>query len=127
MGKVVHFEIPADDLTRAQKFYKDVFGWKITKTPMPGVEYYMVTTVESDEKGMPKKPGAINGGLVKRNVPNESPVIVLNVPSIDEYLKKIQKAGGKVVLGKQKVGDMGLYARVADTEGNVIGIWQDVK
>ena len=127
IGKVIHFEIPADDLTRAQKFYKDVFGWKITKTPMPGVEYYMVTTVESDEKGMPKKPGAINGGMAKRNVPNESPVIVLNVPSIDEYLKKIQKAGGKVVLGKQKVGDMGLYARVADTEGNVIGIWQDVK
>jgi len=22
---------------------------------------------------------------------------------------------------------MGLYARVSDTEGNVIGIWQDIK
>ncbi|VVB85161.1 Uncharacterised protein [uncultured archaeon] len=29
MEKVVHFEIPADDLERAQKFYRNVFGWKM--------------------------------------------------------------------------------------------------
>lgn len=127
MDKVVHFEIPADDLARAQKFYKEIFGWEITKVPMLGVEYYMVNTVTSDKKGMPKEPGAINGGMMKRNVSGEMSVLVINVKSLDNYLKKIEKAGGKIVLQKQKVGDMGLYARVADTEGNVIGIWQDVK
>ena len=38
MDKVVHFEIPADELERAQKFYKSIFGWDIIKTPMPGAE-----------------------------------------------------------------------------------------
>ena len=127
MDKVIHFEIPADDLNRAQKFYKQVFDWEINKTPMPGVEYYMVNTVATDKKGMPKEPGAINGGMMKRNAKGESPVIVVKVKSLDDYLKKITAAGGKVVSPKQKVGDMGLYARVTDTEGNVIGIWEMIK
>jgi uncharacterized protein len=30
MNRVAHFEIHAKDLDKAQKFYADVFGWKIT-------------------------------------------------------------------------------------------------
>lgn len=126
MNKVVHFEIPADDLARANKFYGEVFGWQIQKTPLPGVEYYLATTVATDEKGMPKEAGAINGGLMKRSTPQESTVIVVNVPNLDEHLAKIQTAGGKIVMPKMQVGDMGLYARVTDTEGNIIGVWQDL-
>lgn len=127
MDKVVHFEIPADNLARAQKFYKEIFGWQINKWSGEGDEYYMVTTVETDKEGMPKTPGAVNGGMMKRQVPGETPIIVINVSSIDGYLIKIEKAGGKTVVPKMPVGDFGLYARVSDTEGNVIGLWQDLK
>lgn len=125
MNKVVHFEIPADDLDRAKKFYQNIFGWRINDVSQ--MNYSMVTTVETDEKQMPKEAGAINGGLMKRQAPGESPVIVINVPSVDEYVNKVEQAGGKVAMPKMQVGDMGLYARVADTEGNVIGLWQDLK
>ena len=67
MDKVVHFEIPADDTGRAKKFYEDVFGWQINKVPMPGMDYSMVTTVETADKQMPKTAGAINGGLMARD------------------------------------------------------------
>ncbi len=127
MDKVVHFEIPVNDTERAQKFYKSIFGWEINKMPTPGMEYYLINTVATDEKGMPKEPGAINGGMQKRIAPNESLVLVINVSSLDEYLKKVEKAGGKIIMAKQQVGDMGLYARVTDTEGNIIGLWQDLK
>lgn len=127
MDKIVHFEIPADKLSRAQKFYKDIFGWHIEKWPGSDMEYYIVRTVEADKKGMPKTPGAINGGMMKRQVPNESPVLVINIPSVDSYLKKIEKSGGKTVFEKINVGGMGFYARFKDTEGNVIGIWEDIK
>ena len=126
MDKVVHFEIPADDMTRAEKFYKDNFGWNITKVPMAGGEYFLVNTVDTDEKGMPKSPGAINGGLMKREGTGQTPVIVIKVASLEHALEKIKKSGGKVVMDKMNVGDMGLYARITDTEGNVIGIWQDL-
>ncbi|HLD84114.1 MAG TPA: VOC family protein [archaeon] len=125
MDKVVHFEIPADNMDRAVKFYKETFGWKIDK--VKDMPYYMAHTVETDQKGMPKQPGAINGGLMQRQSKEEKPVVVINVASLDEALKKAQKAGAKVVMPKMDVGGMGIYARIADTEGNVIGVWQDVK
>ena len=34
MSKVVHFEIPADDLDRAKKLYGSVFGWELQTMPM---------------------------------------------------------------------------------------------
>lgn len=40
MNKVVHFEIPVDDLERAQKFYKSVFGWKMES--LPEMEYNII-------------------------------------------------------------------------------------
>lgn len=125
MDKVVHFEIPADDMARAKKFYTDVFGWQVTDVPQ--MNYTMVTTVPTDDQQMPKDPGAINGGMQKRQGPKDRVVIVVNVASVDEYLKKIEAAGGKIVMPKIHIADMGLYARITDTEGNVIGIWQDLK
>ncbi len=123
MDKVVHFEIPADDLARAQKFYKNLFGWSFNE--VPDMNYYMVNTVAVDKNNMPEEPGAINGGMMKRNFPQESPVIVVNVSSIDEYLKKAMSLGGKVVLPKMDIGQFGFYARISDTESNIIGIWQN--
>ncbi len=125
MDKVVHFHIPVDDMARAKKFYKNIFGWEIKDTGM-GRDYQLATTTPTDEEGMPKEPGGINGALYLRESPEEVPNIVINVPSIDEYLGKIKKTGGKVVSEKEPVGDFGLYALVEDTEGNVIGLWQDV-
>lgn len=123
MDKVVHFEIPADDLARAKKFYSTVFGWKTED--VPGMEYTMVHTVDVDQKTrMPKESGAINGGMMKRMAEVKAPVVTINVADIDKAVEKVQKAGGKLLMPKQKVMDMGWNAYVKDTEGNVIGVWQ---
>ncbi|HEY2931224.1 MAG TPA: VOC family protein [Acidobacteriota bacterium] len=128
MDKVVHFEIPVDDLARAKKFYGSIFGWNLQDMPMPGgTNYTMATTVPVNEQHVPKEPGAINGGIVQRSGDVRSSVIVINVGSIDQYSKKITAAGGKVVKPKADVGGMGFYAYVADSEGNVIGLWEDLK
>ena len=57
----------------------------------------------------------------------KSPVIVMDVKSIEESVKKIMSNGGKITREKTAVGDMGWYAQVQDTEGNVIGIWETIK
>jgi predicted enzyme related to lactoylglutathione lyase len=123
MDRIVHFEIPADDLARAKKFYSTVFGWKMNE--MPEMEYVLVGTVESDQNGMPKEPGAINGGMMERQEPVKAPVITISVKSIDEAAKTIEKHGGKMIRPKMPVGDMGFAAYFKDTEGNVIGLWQN--
>ena len=123
MDKIVHFEIPADNLARAKKFYSTVFGWKMNE--MPEMDYVTVQTVELDENGMPKEPGAINGGMLKREDPVKSPVVTISVKSIDEAAKTIEKNGGKIIRPKMPVGDMGFAAYFKDTEGNAIGLWQN--
>ena len=129
MDKVVHFEIPTDDLDRAKKFYNSIFGWELQDWNLPGgITYTGLRTVPVDEKTyMPKEPGAINGGMMKRSKEVTAPIITIHVSSIDEYLKKIEAAGGKRVMPKQEVPDMGFYSYFIDSEGNVIGLWETLK
>lgn len=76
---------------------------------------------------MPKDKGAINGGMYKRDgLSAKGPVIVISVQSIDESIKKIEKVGGKIFKPKVSVGQMGFYAQIIDTEGNIIGLWENV-
>ncbi len=125
MNKVVHFEVPIDDVERAKKFYRDVFGWEITSVPMEGGSTYeMVRTGPVDEKMSPAEVGFINGGMTMRSELKENSVIVIDVPNLDEHLAKIESAGGSVVMPKTSVGTMGWYARAKDSEGNIIGVWE---
>ncbi len=129
MDKVVHFEIPAEDLDRAKKFYSSIFGWELQDMPMPdGSNYIGIWTIPVDEKTrMPKEPGAINGGMMKRTDKVRTPVVAINVNSIDDRVAKITAMGGKIVVPKVEIGGMGYYAYMTDTEGNVIGLWEDIK
>lgn len=127
MNKVVHFEIPAKDFSRAQKFYQDLFGWKIETWPGTKTKYGLATTVPTGKQG-PTEPGGINGAIMEPSADFEKTTIVtIDVPSIDDYLKKIEAKGGKTVMPKNPVGDMGFMARFRDPEGNVVGLWETVK
>jgi predicted enzyme related to lactoylglutathione lyase len=123
-GEVGHFEIPADDLARAKKFYAGTFGWKYAE--VPGMEYAMVTTGAVDDKGGPKEPGYIGGGIAKRATPLEHPVVTVVVDEISTAEKTIEKNGGKILVRKQPIGDgsMGWMGYFKDTEGNVVGLYQ---
>jgi len=124
MDSVVHFEIPAKDVKRATAFYSKAFGWNLNQ--FPGFEYWSVVTTDSDENGRPKSPGSINGGMGKQGVMAPKAVTVtISVPDIDVALKNVKGLGGKPVGKKTPVGDMGWSAYFEDTEGNVIGLWQN--
>ena len=122
-GRVVHFEIPADNVERAQAFYREAFGWTINAIPEMG--YTLVGTTATDESGAPKEPGGINGGILARQAPINSPVITIEVDDIDAAAPTIEKLGGVLVGPKAPVGEMGFAAYFTDTEGNVIGLWQN--
>ena len=125
MDPVVHFEIPADNVERAQEFYNRVFGWKTQS--IPEMNYTIVRTAETDEKYMLKEPGRINGGIMKRNVPIMRPIITIQVEEMQRALQKVKSAGGKTVKEPTSVGDMGIVAYVQDSEGNIISLWQNLK
>lgn len=130
MNPVVHFELPAEDKTRMVDFYGKVFGWKSQMLGPEMGDYVVVTTTESDEKSRrPKTPGAINGGFFKKTKTAQHPSIVIAVDDIKEAMKKVQEAGGKIVVGETKgeavdIPGVGLYVGIIDTEGNNIALLQ---
>lgn len=125
MRKVVHFEIPAEDLERAKDFYGSVFGWQLQTVPMPGGEYTTVTTTPIDEQTqVPVEPGAINGGLMQRDERTPAPVITIDVDAIDDALQQVEARGGVTVTARTAIPGMGAFAYFQDPEGNVLGLWE---
>ena len=113
---IVHFEIPADDVARAQKFYKQAFGWKISD-PMK-MNYFFVETRKKGEVG-------INGGLMQRKEPGQRFMNYILVKTIEASLDKVVSAGGSICMPKTEIGNgMGWIAIFQDTEGNMMGFHQ---
>jgi uncharacterized protein len=116
---IVHFEIPADDLQRAKRFYQKAFGWKISD-PWK-MNYFLVETKKKGEEG-------INGGLMQRKMPDQPFMNYLSVASIDSFCKKVEKAGGVIVMPRTEIGEnMGWIAAFKDTEGNIMGFHEAPK
>lgn len=129
MSSVVHFEMPAEDRKRMADFYTRTFGWQTQMLGPEMGEYVVVTTTETGESGVPKKPGAINGGFFKKTQPIQCPSVVIAVDDIREHMKKVEEAGGKII-GGQKPGEpddipgVGLFIAFLDTEGNRVSLLQ---
>jgi uncharacterized protein len=120
MATVVHFEIPADDVERAKKFYEELFGWKIDKltgsTPM---DYWLVRT--DREEGMM----GVDGGLMPRQHPQQQTIVYIDVPSVDDHAGKVTSLGGQVVFPKTAIPGMGYFAVCLDPENNGFGLWEN--
>ena len=113
MPRITHFDIPAADPARAQKFYKKVFGGKFEKWDGP-MDYWMATTGT-------KEPG-INGGLSKRMPGQMGMTNTITVPSVDKFSKKVIDNGGQMIVPKMAILKVGWFAQCMDTENNIFGI-----
>lgn len=126
MNPVVHFEMPAKDRRRMSDFYAKVFGWNTQQLGEDMGNYVLATTTDSDEKGMPKNPGAINGGFFQNtdDKPAQYPSVVIAVEDIKEHRTKVEESGGKVLGEPMNIPGVGLYVSFFDTEGNRIAMIQ---
>ena len=120
---IIHFEIPARDVNKLKSFYEKLFGWKIVKSPGDFMEYRVIQTVPTDDKGMLKRPG-VNGGMYKKQSESNIPVNYVGVEDVDKALIEVVKLGGKVTVGKQEVPGIGYVAQIRDPEGNPIAMIQ---
>ena len=116
MPRVVHFEINADDPERAARFYREVFNWNINRWEGP-LDYWLAETGSKEEPG-------IDGGIMLREQPGAATINTIGVESIDEYMEKIPRLGGKVITEKMPIPGVGWSAYCLDSEGNTFGIFQ---
>ncbi len=120
MANIGFFDIPADDVARAGKFYRSLLGWKVEPMkdfPFPEHQRHTIVT------GKPEEGAISTGGLYKRHGPG--PILVFaEVEDIDAVLAKVEKLGGKITLPKGGVEGVGFFAVITDTEGNMFGLHQ---
>ncbi|MCX6304443.1 MAG: VOC family protein [Bacteroidetes bacterium] len=126
MNPVVHFEMPAEDRNRMAGFYTDAFGWKMHMMGAEMGDYVVVHTSETDENGMVKNPGTINGGFYPKlaDGSGDHPSVVIAVDDIRESMEKIVRAGGKLLGEPVDIPMVGKYLSFIDTEGNRVSILQ---
>jgi predicted enzyme related to lactoylglutathione lyase len=129
MNPVVHFEMPAQDRKRMADFYTKAFGWKTQQLGEDMGNYVLATTTDSDENGMPNKPGAINGGFFQKtdDKPAQYPSVVIAVDNIKEHMTNVEKSGGKVLGEPMNIPGIGLYVSFFDTEGNRVSMIQPTR
>ena len=124
---IVHFEISADDVERARKFYTTLFGWKIEKIEVKKdgdiMNYWMISTSKEDSN----EKSSLDGGLIKRQHPQQPNLNYISVSSIDEYSNKVNELGGKVVLPKTEITGYGFFVVCIDTENNTFALWESKK
>jgi predicted enzyme related to lactoylglutathione lyase len=113
--QIVHFEIPADDVKRAQTFYGELFGWQFSSPP--GFDdYWGVDLGEDASHGI---------GMMARQNPAHGPTSYIGVESVADTLAQVEQLGGKVLVPRSPVPGMGWFANCQDTEGNVFGLWEE--
>ncbi len=121
---VAHFEIYGDNPEKLAGFYQRLFDWKINA--VPGMDYWLIHTVATNQQGAATEPGGINGGLMKRPMPDARNWInYVTVKSLDDTLKRAQGLGAKVLRPKSPVPKMGWFAILTDPEANTFAVWQD--
>jgi uncharacterized protein len=113
-GEITHVELPADDVERAKAFYAAVAGWEFGEA-MPG--YWTFRTSPASGGGIGRRGKSI-GNVVR---------VYITVESLEAAVSAAEAHGGSIVAPPTEVGEgFGRYAAVTDSEGNEIGLWQDV-
>lgn len=117
------FEIPVDDLDRAQKFYETVFDIHMIRRGDGANESVFFPF---DPNVVQATSGRVTGVLNKSESSNPSgkgTVVYINArPSIQDVLDRVEPAGGKIIEPKELFGSVGFIAVILDSEGNKIGL-----
>ena len=116
MNNVEHFTINADDVTRARRFYSQVFGWKLEPWGPP--DHFLITTGNEENPGIAGAlherreivPGKISHGLE----------LSISVAEIDATVPAIKAGGGKILLPKTRVPGIGIFVMFEDTDSNIL-------
>lgn len=131
MGRVVHFEITAEDLERAANFYREVFGWEIRKWDGP-IDYWMVMTGKKGSETQGKEGDGIDGGLILRegagpleSGPTNAFICTIDVEDLGATIEAVSKANGRLVTPSKAIPGAGWIAYCRDTEGNIFGLMQN--
>lgn len=122
MPRISSFAIPAEEPQRAMEFYRNLFGWRFElgweyDTPNGREGYWHVFTGNGSEPG-------IDGGITKREYPEQPISVGVEVNGLDEYIQKVEQHGGKIIVPRVPLPGVGWFSLAQDSEGNTFAMYQ---
>lgn len=106
---VVHFEIGCKDSPATQKFYANLFGWKI---------------LEAGPAAMIDAGKGITGHITALgHEPHHYTIFYVEVDDVQAYIEKATNLGAKMLVPPVPI-PTGTFAWIQDPEGNTIGLWK---
>jgi uncharacterized protein len=112
MGKrIVHVELPAKDVDRAETFWEGFAGWSIEDSGMPGIDYRMF-----QDEGW-------GGAVYPQQESEQGPVVYFDSDDIEADLAKVRELGGEAE-ERQPIPSVGWFARCKDPAGNAFSFFQ---
>jgi uncharacterized protein len=111
-GQIVHFEIPADDTTKAREFWGSLFGWQFQGFPGP-FEYHMTRISEQ------------TGGAVTDMEPGKHGMrVYFDVDDVNAGAMRVKELGGEAN-DPRPIEGTGWFSTCKDPHGNDFGLWQN--
>lgn len=115
------FEIPAENLDRAQKFYETVLAQPLHRENFGGLDMAVL-------RGGPKPNSS--GALIAHEDLQPSvhgSIVYISVQNLDPVLERVQAHGGDTLVPRTALPEgMGFFAQFRDSEGNRVGLWSPV-
>ena len=108
-----HFEFAVSDVEKSQHFYKSLFDWEFEHEPK--LDYTMIKTGSEPGGGMMK---------VAPEMPGPCLSVYFLVDDIPAILKKVEEAGGNVLVPETPIPDVGAFAIIGDPDGLSFGIFK---
>lgn len=112
-------ELMTTDVPAAKHFYREVFGWKLKESDMPGTGGYTLIKAGGNEVG----------GMMKLppDVPSGTPphwMAYVTVEDVEAVARKVRELGGKVLVPPTEIPQVGRFCTFQDPQGAVISAIQ---
>ena len=119
--KPAYFDFTVKNLDEAKLFFERVFNWQFEKFPMP-YDYYRIQAGPEDEPGIDGGIGAIAGTPTAEGKPLTQ--VTIPVQSVDDYIARVEDAGGKVIESRMAIPGIGWFAACAEPGGLLFGVME---
>ena len=110
-NRIVHAEVVGKDAKALQRFFSEVFGWKLN-TDNPGGYGLFAAEETGIAGGIGSTPDGSAGHVT----------FYVQVPDIDKTLKQVEQRGGRTLMPKTSPAPGTTIALFADPEGHVLGL-----
>ncbi|HEY6930456.1 MAG TPA: VOC family protein [Thermoanaerobaculia bacterium] len=117
MSAFVHMELSTTDPEAAKRFYKDLFGWKLTDQKMADGSVYTMFDTRSGPPG---------GGIMRTMAPEQPTAWMgyVGVKSAKKSMEKARSLGATPIIEYKEIPGYGAFGIFIDPTGATLAVWE---